>query len=259
MDGAKRAEGNAPQRARRPPSALKRLWQRIRLPLKQSRLAKRVLVEGVYGFFRFVRLTNRVRGAADLDRLAEIHSPCIVALWHGQHLLAPFYKPGGVEAVALVSRSADAELNAMILDRLGVGVVRGSGGRDRAQSVAKGGGAALIALKRALAQGKNVFMIADIPHGVPRASGQGVVKLAQISGRPILPFAVATSRRKVIERSWDGTTINLPFGRAAIVAGDIVSVPADLDEAGIEAFRAKVEESLNAATARAYTLVDGAT
>ena len=63
-------------------------------------------------------------------------------------------------------------------------------------------------------------MIADIPHGTPREAGLGIVTLARLSGRPIVPWRIATSRRKVLEKSWDKTTINLPFGRCAIVVGD---------------------------------------
>ena len=97
--------------------------------------------------------------------------------------------------------------------------VRGSGGRDNTKHIEKGGARALIALKKALASGKNVAMIADIPHGTPREAGLGIVTLARLSGRPIVPIALATSRRKVIDKSWDKTTISLPFGRASLTCG----------------------------------------
>ena len=113
----------------------------------------------------------------------------------------------------MVSRSADAEMNALVIEKIGFEAVRGSGGRDSTKHLEKGGARALIALKKALDGGKNVAMIADIPHGTPREAGLGIVTLARLSGRPILPIALATSRRKVIEKSWDKTTINLPFGR----------------------------------------------
>ena len=80
----------------------------------------------------------------------------------------------------------------------------------------KGGAQALIALKKVLDAGSNVCMIADIPHGTPRQAGMGIVMLARISGRPVVPIAMATSRRKVLEKTWDKTTINLPFGRGGI-------------------------------------------
>jgi lysophospholipid acyltransferase (LPLAT)-like uncharacterized protein len=96
----------------------------------------------------------------------------------------------------------------------------------------------LITLKKALDGGTNVAMIADIPHGKPREAGLGVVTLAKISGRPIVPLALATSRRKVIDRSWDKTTINLPFGRSALVIGEPIHVSGDATSEALERLRA---------------------
>jgi hypothetical protein len=62
-------------------------------------------------------------------------------------------------------------------------------------------------------------MIADISKGESRQAGEGIVRLAKISGRPIVPVALATSRRNVLERTWDKTTINLPFGTPLRQAG----------------------------------------
>jgi lysophospholipid acyltransferase (LPLAT)-like uncharacterized protein len=50
--------------------------------------------------------------------------------------------------------------------------------------------------------------------------------------------------------------VPLPFGRGARIAGRPVRVLASADDAGLEAARRAVEESLNAATARAYEIVD---
>ncbi|RUY60178.1 hypothetical protein EN980_35090, partial [Mesorhizobium sp. M7A.F.Ca.CA.001.13.1.1] len=115
---------------------------------------------------------------------------------------------------------------------------------------------ALIALKKSLAVGKNVAMIADIPHGTPRDAGLGIVLLARLSGRPLVPVAITTSRRKVLEKSWDKTTINLPFGRSSIVIGQPIFVAAGADDAEMERKRQEVTTALNAATAEAYRLVD---
>lgn len=244
---------------RRGDSASKGLWKKVRQPLAQSRFVKNAVASLFTQFVRLVRLTNPpVKGSALIAGGAYAHlEPGIVALWHGQHILAPVYYPKGRGLVAMVSRSADAELNALMIERFGIEAVRGSGGREDARHLDKGGAKALIALKKSLVAGKNVAMIADIPHGTPRDAGLGVVLLARLSGRPILPAAIATSRRKVLERSWDKTTINLPFGRSAIVMGTPVFVAKDADEAEMERKRQEVTASLNAATAEAYRLVDG--
>jgi lysophospholipid acyltransferase (LPLAT)-like uncharacterized protein len=148
-------------------------------------------------------------------------------------------------------------MNALVLQKLGMEAVRGSGGRDHRQHLDKGGAQALIALKRVLDDGDNVAMIADIPHGKPREAGLGIVTLAKLSGRPILPVALASSRRKVLENSWDKTAINLPFGRASLALGALVSVPADADDALMEEKRRELTAQLNQATAEAYGKVDG--
>jgi lysophospholipid acyltransferase (LPLAT)-like uncharacterized protein len=64
---------------------------------------------------------------------------------------------------------------------------------------------------------------------------------------------VATSRRFELD-NWDRSVFNLPFGRGAVVAGDLIRVPAQ-DSAGLESYRQAVEEGLNRVTSRAYDIV----
>lgn len=247
----------APARGRRD-SASKALWRRVRQPLAQSVFAKHAIAWTLAKLLRLTRLTNPlIEGSADLDTAYADLTPAVIALWHGQHILAPAVYPRKDGLVVMVSRSADAELNALAVEKLGYKAVRGSGGRDNARHMDKGGARALIALKKALDGGNNVAMIADIPHGTPREAGLGIVTLAKISGRPVVPLAVATSRRKVLEKSWDKTTINLPFGRMALLLGDPIVVPADAADAEMEAKRREITDALNAVTARAYAMLDG--
>lgn len=233
-------------------------WKRMRRSIVESNLVKHLLVRLIAGVVKFVYVSNReARGSHDPRVEMARHRPTVFALWHGQHLLGPMVNPRDYKLVAMFSRSADAELNALAAERLGFTLVRGSGGRQGADIAGKGGARALIALKKALDGGDNVAMIADIPHGTPRQAGLGVVTLARISGRPIVPVAIATSRRKILEKSWDKTAINLPFGRRAVIYGEPVHVPADADEEVMEQKRRELTASLDAATARVYELVDG--
>jgi lysophospholipid acyltransferase (LPLAT)-like uncharacterized protein len=153
----------------------------------------------------------------------------------------------------LVSRHHDGEINAIAAERLGVGAIRGSG-NHKSGFIHKAGVAAFQAMRDALAEGFSVALSADVPK-VSRVAGLGVIKLAQASGRPIYPGAIATSRRLVLD-NWDRTTINLPFSHIAGVAAPPINVPADADEAALEAHRQLLEERLNAATKRAYDLAD---
>lgn len=223
-----------------------------------KRLARSRLVQTATGtvaaeYLRFVWLTSRrVLEPADIYERMHPHLPVIIAMWHGQHFLVPFIRRD-YPAKVLISRHRDGEMNAIAAERLGVGTIRGSGDAGGRFDL-KGGVGAFQAMLTTLQEGCSVALTADVPK-IARVAGSGIIKLAQLSGRPILPAAVATSRRKVLD-NWDRTAVNLPFSRLAMVAGTIVTVPADADAASLEASRRALEDSLNRATARAYELAD---
>jgi hypothetical protein len=106
---------------------------------------------------------------------------------------------------------------------------------------------------RALEDNYNVALTADVPKR-SRVAGLGIIMLARESGRPIMPFAMATSRF-IRLNNWDRTTINLPFGRGALVGIEEIVVPPDADAATMERLRQELEANLNDATRRAYMRV----
>jgi len=189
---------------------------------------------------------------ADFYERAEPEQPVIIAMWHGQHFLMPFLRRRHRVKV-LISRHRDGEINAITAERLGIGVVRGSGSHESRYEI-KGGVAAFKAMLATLADGFNMALTADVPK-VSRVVGPGIVRLARESGRPIYPVAFATSRRIVLD-NWDRSSVNLPFSRGAIVVGDPIRVPSDADAQALESLRAALEASLNAATERAHAIVD---
>ena len=206
-------------------------------------------------YLRFV--WNTTRQIIEPETIYDaVQMPAIIALWHGQHLMAPFIRrpERGHRVKVLISRHRDGELNARAAERLGIGTIRGSGAHN-GEFHRKGGAAAFTEMLEALEQGFNVALTADVPK-VARIAGLGVVKLAQHSGRPIYPAALATQHRIELE-NWDRTAINLPFGRIAMVAGDPIFVARDADAAALEAARQTVERDLNKVTARAYAIADG--
>lgn len=236
--------------------ALNTAFKRFGKRLLASDGFQNVAAAFLHAGLRLVYGTNRpVSDSDDLEAAVEGKLPVIIALWHGQQMLAPFVYGRNSSVAALVSRSRDAEINARVLKLCGVRVIRGSGGRERSQTWRKGGVGALKSMAHALSDGFNIVMIADISKGTPRQSGEGIVALAKLSGRPIFPMAIATSRHHVIEKSWDKTTINLPFGRACLKLGNPIHVPRDVSTAEMETFRQRVTDELNSVTEKAYRAV----
>jgi lysophospholipid acyltransferase (LPLAT)-like uncharacterized protein len=226
------------------------LWRRI----GQQRWAKVTVGVIAAEYIRFVGKTTRVTiEPSDAFERAEAEMPVIVAFWHGQHLLATNIRRSHYPAKMLVSRHRDGEINAIAAERLGVGTIRGSGNHGGG-FVHKGGVAAFQGMLDALNEGYSVALSADVPK-ISRKVGLGIIKLAQISGRPILGIAIATHRRIVLN-NWDRSTINLPFSRGAGVATETLRVASDADDAALEVARLELEQRLNTATQRAYDIVD---
>jgi lysophospholipid acyltransferase (LPLAT)-like uncharacterized protein len=205
-------------------------------------------------YLRLVWLTNKFSfDPADVYAVVEPQMPVIFAFWHGQHFMTPFIKTKeSHRAKVLISLHRDGEFNAIAAERLGIGTIRGSGDHGSAFH-RKGGVGAFKEMVRALAENYNIALTADVPKR-SRVAGLGIIMLARESGRPIMPFAMATSRFIRLD-NWDGTTINLPFGRGALVGIEEIFVPSDADAETMEKLRVQLEANLNEATRRAYAQV----
>ena len=207
-------------------------------------------------YLRLVRRTNRfVAEPSEPDAWLDGLSPFIAGMWHGQHTMISFMRRPHDRIATIISRSADGNVNAITLTRMGVSVIRASGARGRAvrDIRAKGGAEGLRAMLRALKDGQTVAFSADVPK-VSRRCDEGILTLARFSGRPIVPVAVVTSRHLRFN-SWDRACFGLPFGRGAMVFGEPILVPRDVEPDAFEAIRLRVQDEMNRVHDRAYALV----
>jgi lysophospholipid acyltransferase (LPLAT)-like uncharacterized protein len=223
------------------------LWKRV----GRQRWAQVTIGIAAAEYLRLVALTNRtvVEPRPVYDNLLQ-EMPIIIAMWHGQHLMVPFLRKPEHRFKTLISRHRDGEINAIVAEHFGIGTIRGSGDHG-GEFQRKGAVGAFRTMLSALEQGYSISLTADVPK-VSRVAGTGIVRLAQLSGRPIYPFAIANSRRIEMD-TWDDSAVPLPFGRMAAVLGTPIMVGESDD---LEAARRAVENGLNAATGLAYALAD---
>lgn len=223
----------------------------------RSQATYRTLGAGLAGYLKLVRATSKLTIAPD-DMYERVmpHWPFIVAMWHGQHFLTPFLRRGDEDVRVLISRHGDGEINAIAAQKLGLGLIRGSGATRAKKMHKKGSVAALREMVRALDDNATVALTADVPKGPARIAGAGIVTLARLSGRPIIPFAVATSRY-ITMNSWDKAALNLPFSRMAMTAGEVIEVPSDLGSDELPGYQERVKAGLDTATEHAYDIVHG--
>lgn len=199
-------------------------------------------------YIRFVYFTSR-RQLVLPEGVQEYISGeknCIYAFWHGRLMMVPPYKPRKSPMAVLISQHNDGQLIAMAMRHFSIDTVRGSS--------SKGGSRAGREVVQLLRDGSNISITPDGPRGPNRQAQAGIIHLARICGKPILPLGISCSRHKAL-RSWDRMQIALPFGKIAACIAEPVIVPENADAETTEQARLLLEERLNAATRRADELV----
>ncbi len=203
-------------------------------------------------YIRFVWRSNRITFEPEnLQDILEQQHPLILAVWHGQFILSPLLRPENIDARVLVARHGDAQLIGQVMEQLGAGIILGAGAGHK--KVDKGGKAALMAALKALKNDISVVLTADVPPGPARQVGLGVIMMAKLSGKPIIPVAIATRRYKSA-KSWSRFTINMPFTHQAVVMGERLVIPKSARGAVLEAYRLGLEQDMTRITERAYQL-----
>jgi lysophospholipid acyltransferase (LPLAT)-like uncharacterized protein len=154
--------------------------------------------------------------------------------WH-EYILFPIYLRGHCNLSMLLSRHRDAEILSHVAYHLGFDFVRGSTNR--------GGVAALRELLRK-SQKMHLTITPDGPRGPRRRLAPGSIFLASRLGLPLVATGYGYDRPWRVN-SWDRFAIPRPGSRARAVASPEIHVPPNLDRAGLEHFREKVERLLN--------------
>lgn len=217
----------------------------------RSRAFRQTIGSLMAGYLNFVRRTNRIIHIPGHQvRRVDDACPSIITFWHGQHLMQTFFRREHDRCYVMISRHGDGEINAIAVEKLGMLVVRGSGAQRPDQVRKRGGIQALRQMLALLAAGDHVSMTADVPK-VSRVAGDGIITLAQLSGRPIIPIAVVCSRR-IDFRSWDAASLGLPFGTTIIIEGEPISIGRDDDDNTREQKRQALEQELDRIYALGY-------
>ncbi len=205
------------------------------------------------GLIRFVWLTSRWRtvGVSAPEAFWDNNQPFILAFWHGRLMMMPYCWRRGRGMHMLISQHRDGELIARTIAHFGLDAVRGSSAKAGKQD--KGGGGALRAMVRQLANGEYVGVTPDGPRGPRQRAGGGVISMARLSGAPIIPVSFAATRR-IHAKSWDRFLIALPFARGVFVWGEPHYVPRGADADMLENARLSLERELNRITSEADRL-----
>jgi lysophospholipid acyltransferase (LPLAT)-like uncharacterized protein len=172
--------------------------------------------------------------------LVDAGQPVLFTTWHC-HLLSPLfychhYYGHLPPMVLMASPSRDGEFIAAVAR--GLGFIVYSGSRR------KGGVQALQSIAACMRQGHSGGIIADGSRGPARIAQKGVLFLAREAQAPIVPLAVAASRKVTLD-TWDRFELPLPFSRLAFLVEEPLWVSPDRRGQSFEPLRQELETRLN--------------
>jgi len=218
-----------------------RVSKRRMTPLR--RLIYTLTAPLIVGLIRLMWWTYRfeIRGDEQLREIAAEGSPMVLAFWHGDLFMMPWYLSRltelGVGVTYLVSPSMDGEYAVRLLNVIGGRTVRGSATRS--------GTKAIRGLYRVIVKNHGSPVVAaDGPRGPRHRCKKGAVVLGQLTDARIVPLAAAP-RRAFHLRTWDRLPVPLPFTRVALEVGEPMEVPKDLTEDEVEIHRQLLEDRIN--------------
>jgi lysophospholipid acyltransferase (LPLAT)-like uncharacterized protein len=178
----------------------------------------------------------RVVGVENLDAALAKAPSLVPCYWHQHQLFCAKYllqqRARGMSVGWLISPSVDGELGAMMVRRIGGGVIRGSSSHTGARSLRD-------YYQALVKENLSPVITPDGPKGPRFKFKPGAILLAQMSGRPMLPMAYAASRAWLVK--WDKFVIPAPFARIVIAIGQPEYVPRVTDAAGLEKLQAEME------------------
>jgi lysophospholipid acyltransferase (LPLAT)-like uncharacterized protein len=196
-----------------------------------------------YWTIRLLGLTMRLEEVnPEIPRsFREKGVPAIGAFWHGRLLMMPLIHKGK-RLSFLVSPHRDGQVVGKALVRFGFDPILGSTHRNRFSSFKK--------LIKAQENGSDIGIAPDGPRGPRHRVQIGVIELARLTGRPVLPFTFSASKRKIL-RTWDHFLLPYPFSRGVFICGEPIYVDLNGDRAHLEEKRLLLERRLNELTERA--------
>ena len=182
---------------------------------------------------RMLHLSMRIEtiGGEHLQETWQRGQQVILSFWHDQLLLMILGYPGEKVNI-LISASKDGELIARTMNCFGQDAVRGSSNR--------GGRAAFRELVNLAKEPVDLAVTPDGPKGPRHELKDGIVQLARLSGRPVVPMTFVCSAGHRF-KSWDRFLLPYPFGRGVYAFGEALYF--DRDE-GVENFRQRLQDGM---------------
>lgn len=162
----------------------------------KSFLMVNVLPPLIFLFLKLLRITIRIRQVNNENVIDgwKRGENFIFCFWHGRLLMMPFANIRGKGKV-LISRHRDGELIARVMAFFRLGSIRGSFRKGTVSSIRE--------IMNNLREGCDVAITPDGPKGPRYKVKDGIVELARLTGKSIVPITYGASKKKLFSPGTD--------------------------------------------------------
>jgi lysophospholipid acyltransferase (LPLAT)-like uncharacterized protein len=167
----------------------------------RSFLMLHVLPPLIFAFLTLLRITLKIKqvNSEKVTHGWKKGDNFIFCFWHGRLLMMPFANLRGKGKV-LISRHRDGELIARVMTFFKLGSIRGSFRKGTVSSIRE--------IIHNLREGYDVAITPDGPKGPLYTVKDGIVELARLTDKSIVPITYSASKKKLFI---PGTSLSFPI------------------------------------------------
>ena len=200
-------------------------------------LSRYVIPYGGLLAVKAIAATYRIRlyDPENEKKILEEYKSLVYASWHQRFFPGITFFSSRKPIAIMISKSRDGEMVARVVDILGWRSVRGSS--------SNGGISAFRTLKELACMGYKIGYIVDGPRGPFGYVKPGLLRIAQVSGKPVVP-TITSAQKKWVFNGWDRFMVPKPFARVIIRFGEAIDVSAELDGEAFEEKRLFIEQRM---------------
>lgn len=233
-------------------------WFDIKTKLKKitrsvlyTKIGQELICNLIILYIKIVDLTSKTKisGSNYAFERFKNNQSVIINSWHHQIMMSSLVpkqirKFNKTKRIAsLASKHGDGRLVGKIMEKSGVINISGStkDGRKSGRGIDMSG---LKAIIRAIKNELGIAITPDGPRGPSEKINGEVIKIAELTGAPIIPVGIGYSRYFRLN-TWDKFVIPLPFSKVCFYYGEPFFVPKNLDEEEIKNLNLKLETAIN--------------
>ena len=168
------------------------------------------------------------------------NEPIIFCTWHNRLYCGPYLLPTKELVInALQSSHSDGMMTDVLFKLIDMKIIYVSSKQK--------GASAFIKMIKSIEKGESIAITPDGPKGPKEIIKEGIIKLAQTTGAPIVPLFWRVKKFKLLN-SWDNFIIPYPFSKGVYIFGEPIHIERKISKKKYIELKKSIQNKINKLT-----------